>query len=79
MPPPENRPLDIGRPMNIEYDTYSPTNVNLKQLLEEMVQFITFKSSPVINLCPYFCKLIYLSNFYYRHRSYSFIKKKKIL
>ncbi|OXA65001.1 MPN domain-containing protein [Folsomia candida] len=42
MPPPENRPLDIGRPMNIEYDTYSPTNVNLKQLLEEMASLIQF-------------------------------------
>ena len=37
MPPPENRPMEMGRPMNLEYDIVPPSNLDPKKLLVRLV------------------------------------------
>jgi hypothetical protein len=40
MPPPENRPLEMGRPMHIEYEPFTPPNFDPQKLLLDMVSIV---------------------------------------
>jgi len=37
LPPPENRPMELGRPMHIDYETYISQEFDLKKMVLEMV------------------------------------------
>jgi len=37
MPPPDSHPMDIGRPMHMEFDTFAQSNFDSKSLLLKMV------------------------------------------
>jgi len=55
MPPPENRPLEMGRPMHIDYDTYPSTDFDPRKLLLNMVSSLKKCLTPLelIKTVPY--------------------------
>ncbi|CAG7838458.1 unnamed protein product [Allacma fusca] len=42
MPPPENRPMEMGRPMHLDYDTISASNLDTKKMLLSLESLLNY-------------------------------------
>lgn len=72
MPPPENRPLEMGQPMKIEYENYPGENFDHSKMLFDVVRYqikIKLKHKCNIYLKCKFLSQVSLLNFYKEKKS----------